>query len=63
MAHMAKFKCTPFLIIEIVDIRTIFAKDNHEENACFKTENMFIFALNVSENTVKLLSMKTITYF
>jgi len=27
MVPMAKFKCAPFLIIEILDIGTIFTKD------------------------------------
>jgi len=42
---MAKFKCAPFLIIWILDIGTIFAKNNQKEDEYFKTENICLFLL------------------
>jgi len=50
MAFMEKLKCTPFVIIQILDIGTILRKINHKENEVFEIENMLIFALNFSAN-------------
>jgi len=55
IAPMEKLKCTPFLIIQILDIGTILRRINHKENEVFETENMLIFASNFSAN-------KTINY-
>jgi len=45
MAPIAKFKCEPFSIIQMLDKGTIFWKTYHEENKYFKTENMCLLLL------------------
>jgi len=41
IAPIAKFKRALFLIIQILDIGTIFTKGKHQETERFKTENTF----------------------
>jgi len=45
MVPRAKFEYAPFLIIQILDIRTIFTKDKKQRKYGFETENICLFLI------------------
>jgi len=52
MAPLAKFEWAPFWISWILDIGTIFAKDNHEENKMFWNRKCMLIFADVSANKI-----------